>query len=82
MWVIERTVKIYGIGGGVDLAYYTGKTYQVQGEIYVEFIDWNRWTEAKPYTSKKRAENAMIKLKEKVGNWDELNVAPFSKNDQ
>lgn len=81
MWAIERTNKIYGIGGGISLGYYTGTTYQFKGEIYGEFIDWNRRTEAKPYTSKKRAENAMNKLKNKVGNWDELEVVPFAKND-
>ncbi|MBP1046764.1 hypothetical protein I6N96_10850 [Enterococcus sp. BWM-S5] len=81
MWMIERTDKIYGVGGGVNLSYYTGETYQVQGEVYGVFIDWNRRTEAKPYTSKKRAENAMNALKKKVGNWDQLEVVPFPKKD-
>jgi hypothetical protein len=82
VWMIERTNKVYGIGGGVTLGYYTGETYQVKGEVYGVFIDWYRRTEAKPYTSKKRAENAMNALKKKVGNWDKLDVVPFMMRDK
>lgn len=81
-WVIKRTDQVYGLGGGTRVSYYIGKTYQLSGELYGEFIDWSRRKEAKPYSSEKRAENAMDKLKQKVGNWDKLEVVPFPEKDQ
>ncbi|EPH71487.1 hypothetical protein D929_02201, partial [Enterococcus faecalis 02-MB-P-10] len=50
--------------------YYSGRTYTVQGEVFGDFVDDIR--NAKNYTSKKRAENAMEKLKMKVGNWSNM----------
>lgn len=52
-WVIERQMNNYGIGGGIDRSYYTGAKYSYKGEDYGEFLDGNRRSEAKKYTSKK-----------------------------
>ncbi|EHS2295111.1 hypothetical protein KVJ53_002233 [Enterococcus faecalis] len=60
-------------GGGVEQwYYYSGTTYTVQGEVFGNFVDDIR--NAKDYTSKKRAENAMEKLKIKVRNWSNMMV--------
>lgn len=76
-WVIERCSANYGIGGGFDISYYTGKTYSFACEDYGEFLDWNQRNESKKYTSKKRAENAMAKLIVRVANAEKLKVKPF-----
>lgn len=58
-------------GGGIEQwYYYSGTTYTVQGEVFGDFDDDIK--NAKNYTSKKRAENAMEKLKMKVGNWSHM----------
>ncbi|EFT47189.1 hypothetical protein [Enterococcus faecalis] len=59
-------------GGGIEWYYYSGTTYTVQGEVFGNFVDDIR--NAKDYTSKKRAENAMEKLKIKVWNWSNMMV--------
>ncbi|GGD04474.1 hypothetical protein [Enterococcus wangshanyuanii] len=60
-------------GGGIEIEYYySGTTYIVQGEVFGNFVDDIR--NAKDYTSKKRAENAMEKLKNKVSNWSKMEV--------
>lgn len=66
-------------GGGVEQwYYYSGTTYTVQGEVFGNFMDDIR--NAKDYTSKKRAENAMEKLKIKVGNWSNMMVTQKQAN--
>ena len=67
-WVIEVHQDRFR---DLSLGYYTGYTYIHQGEYYGAFNDID---EAKVYTSKKRAVNAMEKLKLKVGNWEKMEV--------
>ncbi|MDY5172198.1 hypothetical protein [Enterococcus faecalis] len=66
-------IKVSQNFGGVEQwYYYSGTTYTVQGEMFGNFVDDIR--NAKDYKSKKRAENAMEKLKIKVWNWSNMMV--------
>lgn len=66
-WVIlTRCFNEYGY------EYYTGKSYMYQGEWYLVFDKDSK--EAKKYSSKKRAMNAMNKLQYKFANSVEMKV--------
>ena len=57
-WVIQRSSINYGIGHGVDVAYFNGETYRYLGERYGVFLPWRDRNEAKLYSSKSKAESA------------------------
>lgn len=64
---VLRTKPYVGNGTSLWDGYYTGDTYQYEGEIYA--VANTPISKAKKYSSRKRAENAVESLENKVCNY-------------